>query len=131
MDQKRFAQIFRILIDNAIKYSHPNSTVQISSNCDYEGKLNPNKLSGVLFTIKDEGIGIPTEELPYLFGRFFRSETVQDIPGTGLGLSIAKNLVTLHHGDISVQSTFGKGTTFRLFFPNKPPTTQTSPENDL
>ncbi|MHA1376696.1 MAG: sensor histidine kinase [Promethearchaeota archaeon] len=75
------------------------------------------RLDGVLFQIKDYGIGISEEDLPSIFQRFFRSEQVSDIPGTGLGLSIAKELVKLHDGEVWAQSDYGHGSTFSIFLP--------------
>ncbi len=116
-DPKRIDQIFRILIDNAIKYSKSNSTIKIEAIENYKGKFNPKNINGVLFEFKDNGIGIRRDEIPHLFERFFRSSTVSEIPGTGLGLAIAKDLTQLHQGDIYVESEFGKGSTFSVFFP--------------
>jgi len=116
-DSKRLDQIFRIFIDNAIKYSAKDSMVMIEAVDLYRGPLNKEKINGVLFTIKDTGIGIAEEDLPHLFERFFRSDKVSDIPGTGLGLSIAKELIELHGGSVQVQGELMKGTKFSIFLP--------------
>ena len=116
-DKKKVDQIYRILIDNAIKYSEKNSTIKINVIDNYIGEFNPNKEDGILIQFKDKGIGIEKEALAHIFERFFRSEKVTDIPGTGLGLSIAKELIKLHLGIIYVESEYGKGTTFSIFFP--------------
>ena len=116
-DPKRIDQIFTILIDNAIKYSEPNSKIEIKALENYKGKYDSNKEIGVLFQIKDYGMGIPKKDLPHLFERFFRSDQVKEISGTGLGLSIAKELTDLHNGEIFVESEFGKGSTFYVFLP--------------
>ena len=116
-DSKRIDQIFRIFIDNAIKYSKNKSKVEIKASNNYYGPFNINQREGVLFQIKDQGIGISEKDLPYIFERFFRSEQVSDIPGTGLGLSIAEELIKLHDGEIYVESEYGKGTTFSIFLP--------------
>jgi signal transduction histidine kinase len=68
-------------------------------------------------TIKDEGIGIPVEDLPRLFDSFFRGKNVSNIQGTGLGLPIVKRYLDLLHGDISVSSKLNEGTTFRIDLP--------------
>ena len=116
-DSKRIDQVFRIIIDNAIKYSDENSKVEIKSIDSYQGKYNLNGNPGVLFQFKDYGRGISTEDLPRIFERFFRSSNVNEIAGTGLGLAIAKDLIEAHKGNIFVESELGKGTTFNLFLP--------------
>jgi PAS domain S-box-containing protein len=116
-DPKRIDQIFRILIDNAIKYSESNSKIEINATNNYHGKYNPNGIKGVLFQFKDYGIGITDKDMPHLFERFFRSEQVKEISGTGLGLSIARELTHLHDGEIFVESEFKKGSTFFVFLP--------------
>jgi PAS domain S-box-containing protein len=116
-DPNRIDQIFRILIDNAIKYSEVNSTIEIKAIRNYYGKFNPNNQVGILFQIKDYGIGIAKNDITHIFDRFYRGENVKKISGTGLGLSIAKNLVHLHKGEIFVESEYGKGTTFSVFLP--------------
>jgi signal transduction histidine kinase len=118
VDIKRFSQIFRIFIDNAIKYSNNNSSIEISALSYYQGKYNPKKDEGALFQIKDEGIGIRQNDIPHIFERFFRSKDVAEIPGTGLGLSIANELIKIHGGTVYIDSIFGKGTTISVFFPN-------------
>ena len=116
-DSKRLDQVFRIFIDNAIKYSAKDSIVRIEAIDLYRGPLNEENIDGVLFTFEDTGIGIAEEDLPHLFERFFRSDKVSDIPGTGLGLSIAKELIGLHSGSVEVQSKLMKGTKFSIFLP--------------
>ncbi|MFX1338560.1 MAG: MASE3 domain-containing protein [Promethearchaeota archaeon] len=116
-DPKRIDQIFRILIDNAIKYSEVDSKIEISAINNYKGKYNPNGIRGVLFQFKDYGIGISEKDIPHLFERFFRSEQVKEISGTGLGLSIARELTQLHNGEIFVESEFRKGSNFYVFLP--------------
>ena len=112
-DLKRLSQVFRIIIDNAIKYSPKNTQIDISFN-----KEN-NYRTGVVVKIKDQGIGIANEDLPFLFNRFYRAKNVSNIKGTGLGLSIAKSLVEMHHGDIHVLSNINQGTEFQIFLPDK------------
>ncbi|UCC19495.1 MAG: PAS domain S-box protein [Promethearchaeota archaeon] len=116
-DPKRIDQIFRIIIDNAIKYSSKDSKVEISAIEYYQGKYNLNKSSGVLFKFKDYGRGISKEDLPHVFERFFRASNVNEISGTGLGLTIAKDLVESHRGHIFVESELDVGTTIYVFLP--------------
>ncbi|MFX0076795.1 MAG: PAS domain S-box protein, partial [Candidatus Hermodarchaeota archaeon] len=116
-DSKKIDQIFRIFIDNAIKYSREGSSIEIKAIDNYKGIYNEKNKEGVLFQFKDTGIGISEKEIPSIFQRFYRSAQVTDIPGTGLGLSIAKELLDLHSGDVYVESELEKGTTFYLFLP--------------
>ena len=116
-DPKCLDQIFRILIDNAIKYSARDGVVKIEAKDLCRGHLNSQTIDGVLFIFEDTGIGIVEKDIPHLFERFFRSDQVSDIPGTGLGLSIAKELIELHGGSIEVESQHMKGTKFSIFLP--------------
>jgi len=116
-DSKKVDQIFRIFIDNAIKYSRESNIVEIKAIDHYKGKYNPNAKDGVLFQFEDNGIGISEKEIPSIFQRFYRSERVTDIPGTGLGLPIAKELIELHSGEVFVESKYAKGTIFYVFLP--------------
>lgn len=81
------------------------------------GKYNGRGTDGILFQFIDSGIGIREADIPKLFQRFFRAEDVRDIPGTGLGLPIALELARIHKGEIYVESTHGKGSTFSVFLP--------------
>lgn len=116
-DPKRIGQIFRILVDNAIKYSSKSSCVKIHTIDDYQGKYNPKNFEGTLIQVCDEGIGIDKKDLLRVFDRFFRADNVKDSQGTGLGLSIARELVCLHKGEIYVESGLGTGSTFSVFLP--------------
>jgi signal transduction histidine kinase len=72
--------------------------------------------SSIALSVSDSGIGIPADELPRLFGRFFRASSAitNAIPGTGLGLAISQAIAEAHNSTITVQSTLAKGTTFRV-----------------
>ena len=116
-DPKRIDQIFRIIIDNAIKYSLDNSKIEVEAIMNYQGKYNSNENPGVLFKFRDYGRGIPKEDLPHIFERFFRASNVNEIAGTGLGLAIAKDLIEAHNGEVYIDSELEKGTTFIVFLP--------------
>jgi signal transduction histidine kinase len=116
-EKRQIAQVIRILLDNAIKYSYVDADIRIKVENHYQGNFNQTVKDGVLIQIIDEGRGIPEHDVPLLFKRFFRSKDVSDVRGTGLGLSIAKELVELHRGDIFVKSKYGEGTTFFVFLP--------------
>jgi signal transduction histidine kinase len=103
-------ELSTILLDNAIKYSKPNSKIVVSVS----------KKSGAsTLEVKDFGMGIMQTDLPYIFNRFYRSDgsrNKQKVEGYGLGLSIAKSIVELHNAKITVKSTLEKGTTFSIVF---------------
>ena len=103
-------QIVFNLISNGIKYNKPNGTLYIT--------LARQDDMAVL-TVKDEGIGIPEDSLPYIFDRFYRVDKARSrsTGGSGLGLSIVRDLVNRHNGEISVESTVGVGTVFTLKLP--------------
>ncbi|OLS21087.1 MAG: Alkaline phosphatase synthesis sensor protein PhoR [Candidatus Heimdallarchaeota archaeon LC_3] len=117
-DSSRINQIIRILIENAIKYSHEYKKIEIKILKNYLGEYNPEILPGILIQVIDEGIGIKQHELPFVFERFFRSEDVREIQGTGLGLSIAKEIIELHKGQIYVKSNSQIGSIFSAFLPD-------------
>jgi PAS domain S-box-containing protein len=116
-DIKRIDQIFRIILDNAIKYSYENTIIEVSALNNYQGEYNPKGADGVLFQFKNHGIGISKKDLPHIFERFYRASNVSATSGTGLGLSIAKDLIQLHQGNIYVESELGEKTNFLIFFP--------------
>lgn len=101
-------QVIYILLDNAIKYGGQIITIQI--------KEEPNKQ---IITIHDDGDGIPEEHLTHLFDRFYRVDKARTRKdgGTGLGLAIAKSIINNHHGDLTVVSSQGEGTTFMITLP--------------
>ncbi|MHB1413313.1 MAG: sensor histidine kinase [Thermoleophilia bacterium] len=107
-DRDRTAQLVRILIDNALKYSPANTRVRVSGR-------NGNGAS-VSFTVADEGPGIPHDEIGRIFERFYRGHGAGRIRGTGLGLSIAREIVRLMDGSISVESA-GRGSSFTVTLP--------------
>ena len=116
-DPKRIAQVFRIILDNSIKYSNEGGSITIEGIDNYVGKYNPQETEGVLIKFSDTGLGIHEEDLPRLFNRFFRSTRVDHISGTGLGLEIARELIIMHEGEIFIESKLNGGTTVILFFP--------------
>lgn len=107
-DEARLKQLLIILLDNAIKYSRKNVLVE----CDEEERY-------VVMRVMDQGMGIPSGELPLLFERFYRVDKARsrDTGGSGLGLAIAKQIVELHQGSIRLDSEEGKGTTATVKLP--------------
>lgn len=107
IDPIRFEQVILNLIDNARKYSEPNTSILIDAN-EADGRT--------LIKIKDQGKGIPEKDLPRIFERFYRVDKSRSraLGGSGLGLSIVKQLVEAHGGTISVSSKPNAGTTFEI-----------------
>jgi two-component system phosphate regulon sensor histidine kinase PhoR len=101
------------LLDNALKYTPAGGQVTA------RGQGVP---GGYEIAVSDTGIGIPAEHLPRLFERFYRVDKARDraTGGTGLGLSIVKHLAEAHGGRVSVASAVGEGSTFTVFFPDRP-----------
>lgn len=104
-DEMKIGQVIYNLLDNAIKFSHHNSTIRIETT---------EKNSKVFVSVKDSGIGIPKDDIKYVFDRFYKSDLSRgkDKKGTGLGLSITKEIILAHDEHINVISTEGVGTEF-------------------
>jgi two-component system, OmpR family, phosphate regulon sensor histidine kinase PhoR len=98
------------LIDNAVKYSPPNTVVRIMARA--EGGF-------LVIEVKDQGIGIPSRDMPRLFERFYRVDRARsrELGGTGLGLAIVKHIAAAHGGEASAESYEGEGSTFRITLP--------------
>jgi PAS domain S-box-containing protein len=107
LDVSLIRNIMINLISNAIKFSPEKATIQVLS------ENNGNKIS---ISVKDEGLGIPEDDMKHLFERFFRGKNVVNIQGTGLGLHIVSKYIDLMGGTIDVQSELEKGTAFTLNF---------------
>lgn len=110
VDSDLMKQVFSNLIENAIKYSPDETKILISSE---------EKGSKVVVQVADQGPGIPADELPNIFMKFFRSKNAKSSPikGSGLGLYLAKYFTELHHGTIFVESSHGNGSTFTVELP--------------
>jgi two-component system, OmpR family, sensor histidine kinase ResE len=110
MDEDRIEQVITNLVDNAIRHTPAGNsvTVRIQKEQSY-----------LKVDIEDTGIGIPKEDVPYVFDRFYKADKARTRAkgGTGLGLAIAKNIVEVHDGNISVTSVLGEGTTFTFYLP--------------
>lgn len=113
MDKDKFKQVIYNLLSNSIKYLNNNGKVSLSLKRENE------KIS---IRIRDNGIGIKENDLPYIFNRFYRVDESRNknTGGTGLGLSIVKSIIEAHDGDIQVKSKTGEGTEFIIFLPQKP-----------
>jgi signal transduction histidine kinase len=110
-DSVRVGQVFNNLFENALKYA-PGAPIRISLKVEEKSQV---------VTFSDQGPGIPTEHLPYLFNRFYRVSDGSHKRGTGLGLFICKQIVQAHEGHISVKTVPGKGTSFRIELPDRQP----------
>lgn len=117
-DTDKFEQIMMNLIDNAIKYSKPGTTVNIDAKFVKNNSAASDITDMVEITVKDEGVGIPKEHLTKIFNKFSRIDNplTREVQGTGLGLYITKSLVNSMKGDILAQSD-GKGSVFKLTLP--------------
>ena len=107
LDTSLLRNIIINLVSNAIKFSPENATIWVDSRCSE---------NEIVLTIKDEGLGIPEEDMKHLFERFFRGKNVDNIQGTGLGLHIVSKYVELMGGTIDVQSQLEAGTRFTIKF---------------
>jgi signal transduction histidine kinase len=109
-DPKNMEEIFNNLISNAINYSPDGGQVTITGRGLGEY---------VEITVEDTGIGIPPEEIPKIFDKFYRVKhrKTRKVIGTGLGLAIVKGIIEAHHGTVDVESVEDKGTTFKILLP--------------
>lgn len=111
-DPDKIRQVFQNIIGNAVKYSPQGGDVAVSFTHDGQA---------VAAAVTDHGIGMPTDQLPFIWDKFYRvdSSTTANIEGTGLGLAITRHIVELHGGAVSVKSEIGKGSTFTFSIPTK------------
>jgi PAS domain S-box-containing protein len=107
-DRDRILQVFSNLIGNALKFTPDGGEIEVRASPDGPGR--------VAFAVRDTGPGISPEQLLHVFDRFWQSNRT-DPRGTGLGLSICKGIVECHGGEIGVDSTLGRGSTFRFTLP--------------
>ena len=118
-DKERIEGVIVNIISNALKYTPKNGKIEIFLTSYRFQSPNGDDTTGVKIVVKDNGIGIPEEDLPHIFERFYRVEKARssETGGTGLGLSIAKEMVQAHKGSISVESTEGDGTVVSIILP--------------
>jgi light-regulated signal transduction histidine kinase (bacteriophytochrome) len=107
-DETQLIQLFQNLVGNAIKYQKPGGVpaVHVSAAKDHDQKW--------LFSVQDNGLGIPSQYFERIFGMFQRLHRREEYAGTGIGLAICKKIVERHGGSISVESQPGAGSTFRF-----------------
>ncbi len=109
-DKGKIEQVLYNLIDNAIKFSRPDSVIKLETS---------EKNETIFVSVKDSGIGIPKDDLKLIFDRFYKTDQSRgrDKKGTGLGLSIVKEIINAHHENINVISTVDVGTEFIFTLP--------------
>jgi two-component system phosphate regulon sensor histidine kinase PhoR len=107
-DERRLHQALINLVTNAVVHTAAGGTVTIGAARD---------VSGVRFFVVDTGVGIPEDDLPRVWERFFKTDKARTGPGTGLGLAIVKHIVQAHSGTVSAASEVGKGSEFWFVIP--------------
>jgi signal transduction histidine kinase len=109
-DPGRLRQLLHVLLDNAIRYAEPRSRVEV---------VLAGSEIGVALRVADRGAGIPQDDLPHVFERFYRGANAAERhrDGSGLGLPMAKAIVEVHRGSIELSSTVGEGTTVVVQLP--------------
>jgi signal transduction histidine kinase len=114
-DPDQTKQVLLNLVENAIKYTPEGGEVKIEAVGNYGDHVR--------ISVSDNGPGIPEKDLPHIFERFYRVDKSRSraLGGSGLGLSIAQSIVQAHHGQITVRSKEGVGTTFDVYLPVKQP----------
>jgi two-component system, OmpR family, sensor kinase len=111
-DRERVLQVASILLDNAVKYTPDGGSVTVRVGGE-DGR--------VALAVSDTGVGIPEDQLPLVFERFYRADAARTEAGVGLGLSIARQIAEAHGGTIEARSKLGVGTTFVLLLPRQKP----------
>ena len=114
VDRARTLQVIDNLVENALWYTEPGGRVSVvTGTAEVDGQMQ------ATLSVTDTGMGIPKDELPRIFERFFRGEKPRELqlPGTGLGLAIVKDIVDLHGWQVSVESQVGAGSTFTIWLP--------------
>jgi signal transduction histidine kinase len=109
-DQDKLSQVIINLVSNALKFTPEGGTVEISVR-------DTEKIKEI--HVKDTGLGIPSEDLPYIFERFYRADKSRNraTGGSGIGLAIVKAIIEAHKGTVDVHSELGKGTEFIVYLP--------------
>ena len=108
VDISKIEQVFGNLLSNAIKWTSKDGNINISASLSK---------TSILFSVSDDGEGIIKEHLPFIFERFFKSDSSRSKAGSGLGLAISKHIIEAHEGDIFVESEIAKGSKFTFSIP--------------
>jgi len=107
-DRVRLSRVLQNVIGNAVKYSPAATVVSVEVR---------DGTDAVRIVVRDRGVGIPADELPHVFTRFYRASTARGIDGTGIGLAGAKAIIEQHGGHISLESVVGEGATVTMTLP--------------
>ena len=99
------------MIRNAIKYTPIKGVIEVKISSEKEF---------VTIVVNDNGIGIPSEELPHIFDRFYRSDASRSLPGSGLGLAIVRQVAQSHSAEAAVENAEGGGARLSVSFPPAP-----------
>lgn len=108
-DRNRLRQVFINIVDNGLKYSDTGGSVTVKATQDSDY---------IFISVKDTGVGIAVEDLPKLKTKFFKANTSRR--GSGIGLAVANEIITMHGGEILIESTIDVGTTVTIKLPNNP-----------
>ncbi|MBM7564449.1 two-component system sensor histidine kinase ResE [Paenibacillus sacheonensis] len=118
-DEDRLEQVLTNLLSNAVRHTPQEAHIALCAQ-----PVIVNRQAYVEIRVRDEGEGIPSEDLPYIFERFYKADKARtrgaSSGGTGLGLAIVKNIIESHHGQIRAESTVGVGTVFTVLLPVDP-----------
>jgi len=123
VDPDRVGQVLRNLVANALRYTPQGGVVQVSARPDVEAGSSANAGSFAWVSVADTGSGIPPEDLPHIFDRFYRVDRsrTRASGGTGLGLAVVKQLVESQGGRVWAESELGRGTAFHFTLPTATP----------
>jgi len=113
----RLRQVLDNVVGNAIKYSNRDGEVKVSIHAEGDQ---------IILQVSDDGPGIPIQDQPHIFDKFYRGRNMDKQEGSGLGLAIVKSIVDAHQGRIWVESNLGQGSTFFIVLPVNSPTIPTS-----
>jgi signal transduction histidine kinase len=111
-DARQLRRVFTNLLDNAVKFSPKGGNVIVSTGTDE---------NEIIISIKDQGMGISADELPFIFDAFHRGKAGEKVTGFGLGLAAVKAIVEAHGGRVMVESEMGTGSTFTVVLPISSP----------
>lgn len=114
-DRRRLERVVQNVVGNAIKYSPSGAPVRVRVEERVE-----NGERWATITVRDRGVGIPADELPRLFTRYYRASTSKGIAGTGIGLAGSRTIVEQHGGRIAIESAVGEGSTVTVALPHTP-----------